>query len=87
LGAPCTYDGLRPSDSQRLVDGAQTEAIGLSEVSNDALRAALGSSLRYLSYLADDPSKASYVIYIDLVDLDRPVAALDPALLFVHIDL
>ena len=67
--------------------GAQTEAIGLSEVSNDALHAALESSLHNLNYLADDPSKAAYVVSADLVDLDRPVAAFDPALLFVPIDL
>ncbi len=71
----------------RVSGGAATSVIGLSEVSDDALRAALGASLRNLGYLADDQTKASLVIDTDLVGLDRPVAALDPVLIFVPIDL
>jgi hypothetical protein len=67
--------------------GAATSAIGLSDISNDALRAALGTSLHNLGYLSDDGSRAAYVVGADLVDLDRPTVAFDPALLFVPIDL
>jgi len=82
--------GSRTDHSFRLGEatgGGSTSAIGLSDVSDDALHEALAASLRNLGYLASDPSKASYVVSADLVDLDRPVAALDPALLFVPIDL
>jgi hypothetical protein len=88
LAAPAP--GSRSDHSFRLGDatgGGSTSAIGLSDVSDEALRKALSASLRNLGYLADDPSKAAYVVSADLVDLDRPVAALDPALLVVPIDL
>ena len=61
--------------------------MGLSDVSNAALRTALAASLSNLGYLAVDPSKAGYVVSVDIVDLDRPVAALDPVLVFVPVDL
>jgi hypothetical protein len=67
--------------------GGETQSIGLSDVSDAALSTALGASLGNLNYLAEDASKARYVVTADLVDLDRPVVALDPALLLVPIDL
>jgi hypothetical protein len=67
--------------------GSDTSAIGLSDVSNDALRTALTTSLRNLGYLAADPSKAGYVLSVDIVDLDRPVVAIDPAFIFVPVDM
>jgi hypothetical protein len=88
--APRPVPGGRADHGFRMgavTGGAETEAIGLSDVSNTALSSALTTSLGRLGYLADDPSKAAYVISADLVDLDRPVAALDPALLLVPIDL
>jgi hypothetical protein len=67
--------------------GADTSVIGLSEVSNEALRAALTRSLRNLQYLSEDPTKAGYVVWVDIVDLDRPIVALDPVAVFVPVDL
>jgi hypothetical protein len=67
--------------------GGDTIPIGLSDVSNDALRSALASSLRNLGYLADEGSQARYVVSADIVDLDRPAVALDPVLIFVPVDL
>jgi hypothetical protein len=58
-----------------------------ADVSNSLLHAALAGSLHNLGYLADDPAKAAYSVSADLVDLDRPVVALDPALLLVPMDL
>jgi hypothetical protein len=71
----------------QVTGGAGTNFIGLSDVANKDLRAALGTSLRGLGYLASDDSKAAYVVSADLVGLDRPMVALDPALLVVPIDL
>lgn len=66
--------------------GGSTQAIGLSNISSEALRQALETSLGNLNYLGD-PATARYVVAVDILDLDRPVAALDPALLFVPVDL
>ena len=48
---------------------------------------ALESSLRNLGYLADDRSSAVYILSADIIELDRPAVAFDPALLVVSIDL
>jgi hypothetical protein len=69
----------------QVTGGENSGAIGLSRVTDDGLRGALGSSLERLGYLADDPKAAAYVVNADLVDLDRPAAAFDPALLVVPI--
>ena len=66
--------------------GGSTEVIGLSNISSEALRKALETSLGALNYLGDPPT-ARYVVTVDILNLDRPVAALDPALLFVPVDL
>ena len=89
-GAASPAPGSRADHSFRVggvTGGGDTNALGLSDVSSDVLKAALTTSLRNLGYIAADDSKAAYVVSADLVDLDRPVAALDPALLFVPIDL
>ena len=88
--APAPAAGSRTDHSFRLggvTGGGETSSIGLSDISNDVLRTALSTSLRNLGYMAADETKASYVVSADLVDLDRPVAALDPVLIFVPIDL
>jgi hypothetical protein len=87
---PPLSPGARSYHSFRLASvsgGGDTSPIGLSDVSNGALRTALEGSLRNLGYLADDGSRASYVVSADIVDLDRPAVAFDPALLVVPIDL
>jgi hypothetical protein len=70
-----------------ITGGSATSAIGLSDISNEALRAALETSLKNLGYLSDDGSTPGYVVKGDLVDLDRPTVAFDPALLLVPINL
>ena len=67
--------------------GADTDAIGLSQVSNGALRDALQGSLSNLGYLSDDKGRARYVVSADIVELYRPVAVYDPVLIFVPVDL
>ena len=54
--------------------GADTDAIGLSQVSNGG-------------YLSDDKGRARYVVSADIVELYRPVAVYDPVLIFVPVDL
>jgi hypothetical protein len=88
--APPLAPGARGDHAFRVGDitgGGETQTIGLSDVSNQALQSALETSLRNLNYLADGNGKAVYVVSADMVDLDRPIAAFDPALLFVPIDL
>jgi hypothetical protein len=80
----------RDAQNFRLADvsgGGSTNPIGLSDVSDDALRTALAASLHNLGYLASDDSKAGFVISADIVDLDRPTVALDPVFVFVPVDL
>lgn len=69
-----------------ITGGGSTEAIGLSNISSEQLRKALEASLGNLNYLGD-PATARYVVSVDILNLDRPVAAMDPALLFVPVDL
>ncbi len=71
----------------QVIGGTGTVFIGLSQVSNEALRAAAEASLRNQGYLADDPTRAGLRLDLALVDLDHPAVALDPALLVVPIDL
>lgn len=78
------YHGFRVAD---VSGGAATSVIGLSEISDDALRQALETSLGNLGYLSEDKATALYRLSADLVDLDRPTAAYDPVLIFVPIDL
>lgn len=78
------YHSLRVAD---VSGGGGTSLIGLSDVSDAALRSALESSLGNLGYLAGGGTAAAYVVSVDLVDLDRPAVALDPALLVVPVDL
>ena len=51
------YHGFRIGE---IGGGAETEPIGLSQVSNDALRLALANSMANLGYLADDKGQAPY---------------------------
>ena len=67
--------------------GAATDVLALSSVDNAALKDSLRGSLRNLGYLAEDPAAARYVVSADIVDLDRPMVAMDPALLLAPIDL
>lgn len=89
-----TATALTPTDkgyhsvTMTAVDGgAPTAVIGLSEVSNEALRSALISSLGNLGYMAPDRAAASYRLSADLMDLDRPNVAYDPVIVFVPIDM
>jgi len=88
--APAPVAGSRMDHTFRIGEvtgGGATSSIGLSDISNDVLRTALSTSLRNLGYMSADETRAGYVVSADLVDLDRPVAALDPVLIFVPIDL
>ena len=88
--APALGPGAKGYHSFRVADvsgGADTGALGLSEISNDALRSALEGSLGNLGYLAPDKGAATYRLSADLVDLDRPTSAYDPVLIFVPVDL
>ena len=88
--APAPAPGSRTDHSFRVGNvsgGGATSAMGLSDISSDVLRTALATSLRNLGYMSADESGAAYVVSADLIDLDRPVAALDPVLIFVPIDL
>lgn len=67
--------------------GSETEPIGLSQVSNDALRLALTNSMANLGYLADDKGHAAYRVSATIVELDRPGAVYDPVLILVPVDL
>jgi len=71
----------------QVTGGADTSVIGMSDITSAALRSALQDSLRNLGYLAADDAMARYVVSADLVELDRPVVALDPVVLFVPVDL
>ena len=67
--------------------GAATDVLALSSVDNAALKASLSGSLRNLGYLTDDPAAAHYLVNADILELDRPIVAMDPVLLAVPIDL
>lgn len=71
----------------QVTGGAETSALGLSDITSPDLRSALRGTLRNLGYLAESDPAARYVVSADLIDLDRPVAALDPVLIFVPVDL
>ncbi len=73
-GAP-GYHRLRVVQIQ---GGSATNPLWLSNVSNDDFRAALVSSLAVMGYLADDPAKADLELTASIVDLERPVVAIQP---------
>ena len=87
--APPPVAGSKSDHNLRLgqITGGMDTSPLVSGVSNDALRTALRVSLHSLGYLADDDSKAAFVVSADMVELDRPGEALDPALLLVPVDL
>ena len=76
-----------PALSVGLIGGGdKTSPLGMSDVSNAALRQALSASLRNLNYLAD--GDGPYVITAQILDLDRPWASkVHPILAIMPVDM
>jgi len=70
-----------------ITGGAETNPVDMAEISNPALRSTLETSLRNLGYLAADPGQAHYLVSADIVGVERPTSAYDPAVLVVPIDM
>jgi len=88
-GAPSAVEGTRAYHALKVGDvggGGQTNPLWLSDVSSDALRTAIETSLRNLGYLASDDARAGYVVTADIVDIDRPAGIKDPVLMLSPIN-